>query len=172
MRFPRLALLPCVLALLPACGDMNGTDGAAHIGIVAEIEQMPDVTIDDENGTEVRVFVNFDHMGGPDAETFEVVSASLGLDLEHYADIDLAIPTDHAQFSGLADGDEFGFELRGTMPDNHDDWGLCADPQAEEADGQRLTLDLLIRVTPGANDDADEYAFESLAVTLHCSYTG
>ena len=40
------------------------------------------------------------------------------------------------------------------------------------ADGNRLTLDLTLRVTPGANDDEDEYAFESYAVELNCSYTG
>lgn len=173
MRSPLLALLACALFLpLAACGSSTDDDGgAAHIGVVTEINQMPEVTIDDELGTSVRVFVDMEHMGGPDAETLEVVSASLGLDLEHYADIELAIPEDHPQFAGLADGEELSFELRGSIPDNSDDWGLCADGQAEDADELRVTLNLLLRVTPGANDDADELEFESLAVTLHCTFT-
>lgn len=176
MAFPPLGWLPCafalpLLVLTSACADSSDDGGAAHIGVVTQIDSMPDVTIDDENGTEVRVFVDMRHMGGPTAATFEVVSASLGLDLDHYADIDLAIPMDHPQWDSLADGEEFAFELRGSVPDNHSDWGLCLDPQAEAADGQRVTVNLVLRVTPGANDDADEFEFESLAVSLHCSYT-
>ncbi|NJK32516.1 MAG: hypothetical protein HC927_08955 [Deltaproteobacteria bacterium] len=173
MRTPWLALLPCALALpLAACGSLGVEDDAAQIGVVAELESQPDVTIDDEGGTSVRVFVNLDHMGGPTAETLEVVSASLRLDLEHYADIELAIPTDHPPFAGLSAGESLDFELRGTIPDNHDDWGLCSDPQSEEADGDRVSLDLVLRVTPGANDDADEFDLGPTAVVLHCSHTG
>ncbi|MFO7567198.1 MAG: hypothetical protein R6X02_31425, partial [Enhygromyxa sp.] len=65
---------------------------------------------------------------------------------------------------------QFSFELRGHIPDNHDDWGLCIGD--EEAEGQRVSLDLLLRVTPGANDEADEFEFESLAVSFGCSHTG
>ncbi|MFO7566561.1 MAG: hypothetical protein R6X02_28215, partial [Enhygromyxa sp.] len=173
MRTPRLALLGFVISLpLAACGDSisdNGDDGAAHIGVVTKIEQMPQVMIDDEQGTNVRVFVDMEHYGGPDAETLEVVSASLKLDLEHYAELELAIPADHTPFPGLADGEQFSFELRGHIPDNHDDWGLCIGD--EEAEGQRVSLDLLLRVTPGANDEADEFEFESLAVSFGCSHT-
>lgn len=175
MRFPLLALLGFVTSLpLTACGDSipDGDDGAAHIGVITKIEQMPEVTIDDELGTEVRVFVDMEHYGGPDAESLEIVSAALKLDLEHYADLELSIPDDHPQFPGLADGDQFGFQLRGRIADNHQDWGLCADPQGEDADELRVSLDLLLRVTPGANDEADEFEFESLAVALHCSHTG
>jgi hypothetical protein len=135
---------------------------------------MPDVTIwdDDGSGTEVSVRVNLDHMGGPDAETLEVVSASLGLDLMPYADIELAIPADHPQFSGLADGESFEFTLVGSIPDTHTEWGLCSDPQQESADEQRVTLSLVLRVTPGANDGEDEFEFENMAVTLHCAHAG
>jgi hypothetical protein len=176
MRIPSLSSLGLVLSLAPliACSGSldDGDDGAAHPGIVAKIEDMPSVAVDDELGTEVRVFVELVHYGGPDAETLEVVSASLKLDLEHYADIPLAIPLDHPQFPGVADGESYSFSLRGTIPDNHEDWGLCTDPQAEQADGQRVSLDLLLRVTPGANDEADEFEFESLAVTFNCTFTG
>jgi hypothetical protein len=158
--------------LLLACSSSDTNDGAANAGVMAELDPMPEVTIDDELGTEVRIFVDMEHFGGPDAETLEVVSASLGLDLAHYADLELAIPDDHPQFSGLADGEQFNFELRGSIPDNHDDWGLCADPQSDHADELRVTVNLVLRVTPGANDDADEFEFESRAVTLHCSFTG
>lgn len=172
MRSPALVL---ALALpLTACVgtyDHYGDD-AAEVGIIATLEPMPDVTIDDEFGTDVRVFVDMHHHGGPTAETFEVVSASLNLDLEHHADIELAIPDEHTQFSTLADGEDFMFELRGHIDDNHDDWGLCADPQAEDDDELRVSLSVVLRVTPGANDDADEFEFESQAVTLHCSHTG
>jgi hypothetical protein len=112
------------------------------------------------------------HFGGPDAETLEIVSASLTLDLEHYADIELAIPADHPQFTGLPDGDSFDFQLSGYIPDNHDDWGLCGDVQAEDEDELRVGLSLVLRVTPGANDDADEFEFEAMAVELGCSHTG
>ncbi|WP_146157420.1 hypothetical protein [Enhygromyxa salina] len=173
MRSPRFALV-CALTTLTACGDSTTTDegGAAHIGVVSEIEGMPQITIDDEVGTDVRVFMHMDHMGGPDAQTFEVVSASLQLDLEHYADIELAIPADHTQFTELLDGDEFDFELRGHIADNGDDWGLCASGGVEDTDGLRVTLSVLMRVTPGANDGEDEFEFESLAVELNCSFTG
>jgi hypothetical protein len=169
-----LGLVGALTLLTSACATEDSTDGggAAHIGVVAEVEGMPSVTIDDEAGTEVRVFVHLDHMGGPDAETFEVVSAGLRLDLEPYADIELAIPNDHPAFPGLANGEEFDLELRGSLPDTHTDWGLCMDPQAEDQDELRLSLDLELLITPGANDDADEYLFESMAVELHCSYTG
>ena len=165
-------------ALVPwlfACGTstMDDGGGAAHIGVIAEVD-MPDVTIwdDDGLGTEVSVSVNLEHMGGPAAETFEVVSASLGLDLEPYADIELAIPTDHPVFPGLDDGESFDFVLRGSLPDTHTDWGLCGDPQQESADELRVTLNLSLRVTPGANDDADDFEFESMAVALHCAHAG
>ena len=175
LRLPLLALLCCAVCLpITACGDSTALDdgGAAHIGVVTEINDMPQVTIDDELGTDVRVFVHMDHMGGPDAQTFELVSASLGLDLEPYADIALAIPADHPPFTGLADGEQFDFELRGSIPDNGDDWGLCAGGGVEDVDGLRVTLDLVLKVTPGANDGEDEFVFESLAVDLGCSFTG
>jgi hypothetical protein len=171
MRSTLLALLGCVISLA-ACASSTDGDDAAHAGVMAELNQMPEVTIDDENGTEVRVFVDMTHYGGPDAESLEIVSASLGLDLEHYADIELSIPADHPQFAGLADGEEFNFELRGSIPDTHDDWGLCADAQAEDANELRVTVNLLFLVTPGANDEEDEFEFESRAVELHCSFTG
>jgi hypothetical protein len=172
MRFPLLAFLGCVISLSACATSPDMDEGAAHAGVDLDIEQMPQVTIDDEFGTEVRVFIDLAHYGGPDAENLEVVSASLGLDLEHYADIELAIPEDHPQFPGLADGEEFSFELRGSIPDSHDDWGLCADAQAEDADELRVTVNFVLRVTPGANDDEDEYEYESMAVALGCSYTG
>jgi hypothetical protein len=169
MRTPLLTLLGCVIALAACSGDSD--DVAAHPGVEAQLEQMPQVTIDDELGTDVRVFVDMAHYGGPDAEQLEIVSASLGLDLEHYADLELSIPADHPQFTGIADGQEFNFELRGSIPNNHDDWGLCADAQAEDDDELRVTVNLVLRVTPGANDDIDEFEFESQAVELHCSFT-
>lgn len=173
MRFPLLASLGCVISL-SACAslDPDMDDGAAHPGVITQLEQMPDVTIDDELGTDVRVFVDMTHYGGPDAENLEIVSASLRLDLEHYADIELAIPADHPQFTGLADGEELSFELRGSIPDNHDEWGLCADVENVDDDELRVSLSLVLRVTPGANDDEDEFEFESQAVALHCSHTG
>lgn len=175
MRSPLLTLLCLVISLpLAACaepGDSND-DGAAHPGIMADIEPMPEVMIDDEFGTDVRVFVKMEHFGGPDAENLEIVSAALKLDLEHYADIELAIPEDHPPFAGLADGEELSFQLRGSIPDNHDDWGLCMDAQAEDADELRVTLDLVLHVTPGANDGEDEFEYESLAVDLGCVFTG
>lgn len=181
MRFfcmPRFASLLTTTLLLAcsACSsdpeDGGEDDGAAHIGVIAEIETEPMVMIDDEFGTDVRVFVHLEHMGGPDAETLEVVSAGLRLDLEAYADLELAIPEDHTQFSGLLDGDSFDFELRGSLPDTHDEWGLCLGGQLEDADSHRVSLDLVLRVTPGANDDADEFEFESRSVALGCSFTG
>ena len=172
MRFPLPTLLTCVIAL-SACSSSGDTDdGAAHAGVDVDIEQMPEVMIDDEFGTEVRVFLDMAHYGGPDAENLEVLSASLRLDLEHYADIELAIPEDHPPFSGLADGEELSLELRGTIPDGHEDWGLCGDPQAEEDDGLRVSLDLVFHLTPGANDSEDEFEYEAMAVELHCSHTG
>jgi hypothetical protein len=175
MTFTRLISLAGFLtvALLTGCAPSSDPDGgAAHPGVFAELETEPMVMIDDESGTDVRVFVHFDHHGGPDAETLEVISAGLRLDLEPHVDLELAIPDDHPTFEGLADGEALDFELRGTLPDNHEAWGLCLDPDTEEADGQRLSLDLVLRVTPGANDDADEFEFESRAVTLACSHTG
>lgn len=176
MTSTRLLSLPGLLtvALLMGCASSSDPDGgAAHPGVFAELETAPMIMIDDELGTDVRVFVHFDHHGGPDAETLEVVSASLRLDLEHYADLELAIPDDHPPFAGVADGESLDFELRGTLPDSHDDWGLCLDGgQAAEADGQRLSLDLVLRVTPGANSDENEFEFESQAVSLGCSFTG
>jgi hypothetical protein len=150
----------------------GGDEAAAHMGVDVAITSPPSVSIDDEFGTEVRVFVELTHRGGPDAETFEFVSASLGLDLEPHADITLAIPTDHAPFAGLADGETDLLELRGSIPDNHTDWGLCSDPQGEAVDGARVTLDLEIHISPGANDELDAFVFESLAVELHCTHTG
>lgn len=166
--------LTCALALLTsACAEATSDGGgAAHIGVVAEVESRPSVMIDDEFGTEIRVFVHLDHAGGPDAETFEVVAANLRLDQEPYADLELQIPADHMDFSGLADGEELDLELRGSLPDTHTDWGLCLSGQAEEEDEQRLSLDLELRITPGANSDADEHLFESMAVELGCSHTG
>lgn len=173
MRSPALVLASLLTLPLAACvGSYDDTDGgAAHIGVVTELEQLPEVMIDDELGTDVRVFVDMRHMGGPAAETFEVVSASLNLDLELYADIELAIPDDHPPFPGLEDGDELSFQLRGYIPNTHDDWGLCSDAQAEDDDELRVTLSLVLRVTPGANDDADEFEFEQQAVALHCTHT-
>lgn len=179
MRFrsPLLALFLTTLAAPALWGcattpDDSGDDGAKHPGVIAEIETEAEVNIDDEFGTDVRVFVHLEHLGGPDAETLEVVSAALRLDLEPYADIALSIPEDHPQFDGLADGESFDFQLRGSLPDSHDDWGLCFDPQTEDEDGQRLSLDLVLRVTPGAHSDEAEFVFESLAVSLGCSHTG
>jgi hypothetical protein len=172
MRFPSLVLLTCVISL-SACASLSDDSdgGAAHIGVMAELVQMPEVTIDDELGTQVRVFIDMKHFGGPDAEQLEVISASLRLDLEHYADIELAIPDDHPQFPGLADGEELSLELRGSIPDNHDDWGLCGDPQATDDDELRVGLSLVFHLTPGANDSEDEFEWESQAVTLHCTHT-
>ena len=177
MRLLHTTLTALACLSLSACGsapaDGGGeTGGAAHLGIVAEIDTMPDVTIDDEFGTDVRVSLHLAHMGGPAADTLEVVSASLGLDLEPYADIELAIPDDHPPFAGLADGESVDLSLRGSIPDNHDDWGLCAGGGTEEADGPRVSLDLALRVAPGANDEEDEFIFESMAVAFHCSFTG
>jgi hypothetical protein len=176
MRSPLLALLCCALAPIAACGpstsdgDELDEGGAAHGGVMVHVEP-PEVMIDDEFGTDVRVSVRLVHHGGPEAETLEVVSARLRLDLEPYADIVLAIPSDHPPFAGLAEGEEFNTSLRGSIPDNHDDWGLCDDPQGD--DSQRVALDLLLRVTPGANGDEDDtFDLESLAVTVHCSHTG
>jgi len=175
MRLPLLASLCCVISL-SACDTNSNTDtdggGAAHPGVEVTIEPMPQVMIDDEFGTEVRAYVNMIHYGGPDAETLEIVSASLVLDLEHYADIELAIPEDHGKFTGLADGDSFDFALRGSIPDTHDEWGLCTDVENQDQDELRVGLSLVLRVTPGANDDADEFEFESQAVELVCSHTG
>lgn len=174
MRSPALVLASLLTLPLAACvGSYDDTgDDAAEVGIIATLEPMPDVTIDDEFGTDVRVFVDMHHHGGPTAETFEVVSASLNLDHEHYADIELAIPDDNTQFSTLASGEDFMFQLRGRIDDTHDDWGLCLDVDTEDADELRVSLSVVLRVTPGANDDADEFEFESQAVTLHCSHTG
>src|SRR5690349_68042 len=114
------ALVLTLTLLLPACGSSDNDGGdAANAGVSAEFETDPDVTIDDESGTEVRVFVHLEHYGGPDVETLEVVSAGLRLDLEPYADLELAIPEDHPPFAGLADGDSLDFELRGTLADTH-----------------------------------------------------
>jgi hypothetical protein len=176
MTSPRLLSLPGFLtvALLLGCASSTDPDGgAAHSGVFAELETVPMIMIDDELGTDVRVFVHFEHQGGPDAETLEVVSASLRLDLEPYADLELAIPADHPPFPGLVDGESLDFELRGALPDSHDDWGLCLDGgQAAEADGQRVSLDLVLRVKPGANSDQNEFEFESQSVSLGCSFTG
>lgn len=174
MRYPLLAAFACA-GSLSACSTLpiDTDDGAAHIGVDVDVPQAPKVTIDDEFGTDVRVFVNMVHHGGQDAETLEVVSASLNLDHQHYADIELAIPADHPQFPGLADGEQFSFQLVGHIPDNHDDWGLCSDQEAHEQDEQRLSLSLVLRVTPGANgDDSNQFEHESMAVELICSYTG
>jgi len=174
MRFSKLALLGFVISLpLLGCSDLMDDGGAAHAGVMAKMLQMPEVTIDDEFGTDVRVSFDLVHYGGPDAETFEVVSASLRLDDQHYADIELAIPEDHPQFTGLADGEELHVQLRGSIPDNHDDWGLCADPQSEDQDELRVALALVMRVTPAANGGEHElFEYEALAVELHCSHTG
>jgi hypothetical protein len=178
MRFPLLALLCCALAPIAACGPSTGDElggdeldegGANYDGVAVHVESA-EVTIDDEFGTDVRVSIRLEHQNGPAAETFEVVSARLRLDLDPYADIDLAIPSDHTPFSGLAEGEEFNASLRGSIPDNHSDWGLCDDPQGD--DSPRVALDLRLRVTPGANDDEDTFDLESLAVTVHCSHTG
>jgi hypothetical protein len=160
-------------ALLCGCASSSDPDGGvANPGLIATLEMEPMVTIDDESGTDVRVFVRFDYFGGPDVETLEVVSAGLRLDREPYADLELAIPADHPPFPGIVDGETLEFELRGTLPDDHDDWGLCLDPQGTEVDELRVSLDLTLRVTPGANDADDELEFEAHAVTLICSYTG
>lgn len=172
---PRLALFLPLLAsaLAVGCGDdLADGGGAAHPGVDAQVLQEPDVTIDDEFGTDVDVRVTLEHDGGPAAETFEVVSANLDLDLEHYADVELAIPQDHPAFDGLAEGQNVDIRLRGSIPDVHDDWNLCLDVAQFEDDQQRVTLDLVLRVTPGANDADDEFLLESLAVALHCSHTG
>lgn len=174
MRLSLLSLCAS-FALMPlaACADaISAGDGAADIGVIATIDGAPEVMIDDEFGTDVRMWVDLAHMGGPDAETLEIVSASLHLDHEHYADIDLAIPADHPSFAGLADGEEFSFALRGHIPASHDDWTLCNDPETYDADEQRISLQLELRVTPGVNGEEDEFGFESLAVDLGCSHTG
>lgn len=168
-----LLSLACALAFAGCgvSGDDSG-EGAAHIGVEVELMSPPIVSIDDEFGTELRVSLELTHRGGPDAETFEFVSASLGLDLEPYADIVLAIPTDHSPFTGLSDGETRTIALRGSIPDTHTDWGLCSQPQGDQADGLRVTLDLELHISPGANDARDEVVFESLAVELHCTHTG
>ena len=61
--------------------------------------------------------------------------------------------------------------LRGSLPDNGEDWGLCADGQAEAEDEHRVSLNLSMLVTPGANDEADEFEIEAYSMTLHCSFT-
>ncbi len=169
----RLALLLPLLTLAAGCGDeLVDGGGAAHPGVEARVLEEADVTIDDEFGTDVDVTVTLEHLGGPAAETFEVVAANLDLDLEHYSDLELAIPQDHAPFGGLETGESLDVRLRGSIPDTHDDWNLCWDVSQFEQEKDRITLDLLLRVTPGANDDADELVFESISVALHCSHTG
>jgi hypothetical protein len=168
------ARLVSLAALVLGCAPTSDPDpdGAANGGVFAELEMDPIVMIDDELGTDVRVFVHLDHFGGPAVETLEIVYAGLRLDLEPYTNLDLAIPADHPPFAGIADGESLDFELRAMLPDNHDDWGLCLDAEAQEADAQRVSLDLVLEVSPGANDDADEFEFQSRSVTLVCSHTG
>ena len=169
----RFVLLLPLLTLAASCGDeLADGGGAAHPGVEARILDEADVTIDDEFGTDVDVTVTLEHLGGPAAETFEIVAANLDLDLEHYADLELAIPEDHAPFGGLEEGEKLDVRLRGSIPDTHDDWNLCRDVSRFEQEQLRVTLDLALRVTPGANDEADELVFESISIALHCSHTG
>ncbi|MCA9690059.1 MAG: hypothetical protein KC636_10655 [Myxococcales bacterium] len=167
---PRWALLLSLLACAPATTQDSDTD-AAHVGVVVDVDA-PDITVDDEFGTDVRVFVHLDHRGGPDAESFAVTAASLALDLAPVADLELAIPADHDPFAGLADGESVDLELRAHLDQTHETLGVCLDPDKVSSDEARFSVNLTLRISPGANDDADAHTFEALAVVLHCSYTG
>jgi hypothetical protein len=175
--------LLCALTLpLAACGDSmvleggdmeeTGTDesSAAESGVVAEINGTPTVHIPSIGGTEVRVSVDLTHLGGPDAETLEIVSGSLDVDLEHHTDLSLYADIDSPEFEGLAEGESFRLRMHGFTEDGDEDfWTLCEPTQSES---ERVTLNLKLRVAPGANDDEDEFVFESLEVTLTCSDVG
>lgn len=167
---PAVALAAALATTACAASD-DGDGGAAHPGVDIEITQVQ-VAIDDELETSVRVFLELDHLGGPAAETLTVVDAHLARDLEPFSPIELAIPSDHAPFAGLAEGESLTLELRGAVPLTHDDWGLCLAGPDEATDEQRVTLHLELRVTPGANSEANDFVFESRAVDLHCVYIG
>jgi hypothetical protein len=168
LRTLGLATLACAVGC--AVDGAEG-GGAAHPGVDVTVTQVQ-VAIDDELETSVRVFLELDHLGGPTAETFSVVEAHLARDLEAFSPIELAIPSDHPPFAGLADGELLEVELRGSVPLTHDDWGLCLAGPDEAVDEERVTLHLELRITPGANDDADDFVFESQSVTLNCVYIG
>jgi hypothetical protein len=164
-------------ALLCACGsaaDLDGSSetGAAHPGVDLTLDPVPEVNITDEAGTDIRVWVKMRHLGGPDAESFEVVSASLGKDLMPFSDIELSIPADHDPFTLLMDGEEATYLLTGSIDSNGSDWGLCASGADEETDELRVTMDLHLRITPGANDEADDFVIESQSVALNCVFVG
>lgn len=163
--------LPCSACALDQGDAMDG-GGAAHVGLRVLPNGMPTVSIDDEFGTEVRILLDAEHFGGPDVETMEVVSASLQLDLEHFSDLELALPEDGPGFEGIADGEAIMLDLRGAVDLTHDDWGLCASGADEADDELRVTVSVELRFTPGANDDADEVLIESHAVDLNCVFIG
>ena len=163
-------------ALLCACGSTPNSDGgsetgAAHPGVDITLDPLPEVNISDEAGTDVRVWVKMRHLGGPDAETFEVVSASLGKDLMPFSDIELTLSND-LSFVPLMEGDEMTYQLSGSIDATGTEWGLCAAGPDEEADELRVTMDLHLRITPGANDEADDIVFESQSVALNCVFVG
>ena len=160
------------------CGSVptneGGTSdtGAAHPGVRVTLEPIPEINIHDEFGTDARVWVTLEHLGGPDATTFEVVSASLGKDLEHFADIELTVPEGNEAFSGLAVGEVQTVALTGSIDASGPDWALCAAGPDEEMDELRVTLDLTVRMSPGANDESDDSVFESHTVGLNCVFAG
>lgn len=168
--FP-VSLVAAMLATTGCAASDDGDGGAAHPGVDIEVTQVQ-VAIDDEIETSVRVFLELDHLGGPAAETLTVVDAHLARDLEPFAPIELAIPSDHSPFAGLAEGESVSLELRGSVPLTQDDWGLCLAGPDEAMDEQRVTLHLELRITPGANSDANDFVFESRAVDLNCVYIG
>ena len=63
-------------------------------------------------------------------------------------------------------------ELRAHLDQTHETLGVCLDPDKVSSDEARFSVNLTLRISPGANDDADAHTFEALAVVLHCSYTG
>ena len=150
------------IALLPAYAVWDGQTAGYRrfLGIIAPQEAVGSITIDGvalPPGEFVAV--------GDGRHLHAQVERSAGVDL-----IESPVPISVYVY-GIADGEAFDFELRGSIPDSHEDWGLCADAQSEDADEQRVTVNLVLRVTPGANDDEDELEFESRAVVLHCSFT-
>ena len=175
MAYRATATLLLALVSLTGCvvddgGDADGA--AAHPGVRFELEMLPTVSIDDEFGTEVGVRLHLDHLGGPDVETLEVLSASLQLDLEDIVELELEIPEDHPGFDGLIEGETLDLLLRDEVDMTHEDWGLCTSGADESDDELRVTLSLEVRVTPGANDEDDVETIEHHAVDLACVFVG
>jgi len=152
--------------------DGDGGGGAAHPGVRVEFVDLPTVSIDDEFGTEVAVRLQLDHLGGPDVTSFEVLSASLQLDLEEFADLELQIPDDHPGFDTLPDGDSKELVLRDALDMTNTDWGLCASGADEANDELRVTITVEVKLMPGANDEDDVVMLERYAVNLNCVFVG